>query len=269
MDSESIDQAVGFYGKLPSKGDFLTRSLPREFVALWDDWLQTGMNASREVLGSNWLDTYLTSPLWRFALSPGICGAHGWAGLMLPSMDRVGRYFPFTIARPLPEHKPPLAVAADEAGWFDRAAAMALAALDDDDKDPADLYADLVALNLDLTEVNQSDIDAGPVFAPANFATGVRLSLGEDLDSSRLLTGMACAWLDREMENYGLWWTEGSDLMSPSMLCHPGLPETTQFCALLDGRWTSQGWSDLGGESSSTGELQQSEAPGETEEGSS
>ena len=29
----------GFYGKLPSEGDFVTRRLPWEFTSAWDDWL--------------------------------------------------------------------------------------------------------------------------------------------------------------------------------------------------------------------------------------
>ena len=89
---------AGFYGKLPGKGDFLTRNLPRQFVDVWDDWLQSGMNAAKQVLGDEWLQVYLTSALWRFVLPPGICGESAWAGVMMPSMDRVGRYFPMTVA---------------------------------------------------------------------------------------------------------------------------------------------------------------------------
>ncbi len=42
---------TAFYGKLPAKGDFITRNLPRDFIDRWDDWLQSGMHASREALG--------------------------------------------------------------------------------------------------------------------------------------------------------------------------------------------------------------------------
>ena len=33
----------GFYGKIPSQGDFVTRRLPWEFTSAWDDWLQQGV----------------------------------------------------------------------------------------------------------------------------------------------------------------------------------------------------------------------------------
>ena len=90
----------GFYGKLPSEGDFVTRRLPWEFTSVWDDWLQQGMQASREALGAGWLAHYLSAPIWRFQVAPGLCGPVGWRGLFFASVDRVGRYFPLTLAFP-------------------------------------------------------------------------------------------------------------------------------------------------------------------------
>jgi type VI secretion system protein ImpM len=90
----------GFYGKLPSEGDFVTRRLPWEFTSAWDDWLQQGMQASREALGARWLELYLSAPIWRFQVAPGVCGPLGWRGLFFASVDRVGRYFPLTLAFP-------------------------------------------------------------------------------------------------------------------------------------------------------------------------
>ena len=88
----------GFYGKLPSEGDFVTRRLPWEFTSVWDGWLQQGMHASRGALGAGWLERYLSAPIWRFQVAPGVCGPLGWRGLFFASVDRVGRYFPLTLA---------------------------------------------------------------------------------------------------------------------------------------------------------------------------
>ena len=97
--------APGWHGKLPSLGDFASRRLDQDFLGLWDEWLAAGMLALREQLGTVWLDAYLASPSWRFLLMPGALrgatGAQAWAGVLMPSVDRVGRYFPFTIVRPL------------------------------------------------------------------------------------------------------------------------------------------------------------------------
>ena len=92
------EECAGFYGKIPSLGDFVSRRLPRRFITPWETWLQEAMANSRQQLGDSWLDNYLTSPMWRFALTPGICGESGWAGIIMPSVDRVGRYYPFTLA---------------------------------------------------------------------------------------------------------------------------------------------------------------------------
>lgn len=97
----SAARTPGWFGKLPSLGDFASRRLPASFVQPWDRWLQRGMVAARSALGeSRWLDTYLVAPVLRFWLAPGVLGQPGWAGLMMPSTDRVGRHFPLTVARP-------------------------------------------------------------------------------------------------------------------------------------------------------------------------
>lgn len=88
----------GFFGKVPSLGDFVSRRLPAEFLHPWDAWLQAGLQCSRERLVEQWLEVYLCSPIWHFALTAGVCGEQGWAGVMIPSVDRVGRYFPLTVA---------------------------------------------------------------------------------------------------------------------------------------------------------------------------
>ena len=91
----------GVYGKLASRGDFVSRGLPHSFIQPWDAWLAAGLLASQEQLGAQWLDAYLVSPLWRFALAPDVCGPTAVVGVLMPSIDRVGRYFPLTIAQTL------------------------------------------------------------------------------------------------------------------------------------------------------------------------
>lgn len=96
------DDGAGVFGKLPSHGDFISRRLPRDFIGPWDAWLQAGLAESRLHLSERWLPVYLNSPAWRFALAAGVCGPAAWVGVMIPSVDRVGRYFPLTLALGLP-----------------------------------------------------------------------------------------------------------------------------------------------------------------------
>jgi type VI secretion system protein ImpM len=89
---------LGFCGKMPARGDFVAFRLPRGFVDPWYDWMQSMLQASRALLGEGWLAAWNRAPVWRFALSPGLCGRAAVLGLWLPSVDRVGRPFPLTFA---------------------------------------------------------------------------------------------------------------------------------------------------------------------------
>lgn len=97
--------APGWHGKLPSLGDFASRRLDAAFIEPWDGWLAAGLLALRQARPETWLDDYLGSPSWRFLLMPGVlpglAGSQAWAGVLMPSVDRVGRYFPLTLVQPL------------------------------------------------------------------------------------------------------------------------------------------------------------------------
>ena len=82
----------GWYGKLPGLGDFAARRLDKAMVGVWDGWLQDGLQALRQQSG--WLDAYLQSPVWCFALGAGVLGPQRWLGVMRPTVDAVGRDFP-------------------------------------------------------------------------------------------------------------------------------------------------------------------------------
>ena len=98
----------GWHGKLPALGDFVSRRLAPEFITPWDAWLSSGLHALRSAAPASWLQAYLASPSWRFLLQPGAlpgagpgAGSTAWAGVLMPSVDRVGRYFPLTLAQAL------------------------------------------------------------------------------------------------------------------------------------------------------------------------
>ena len=90
--------AVGFFGKIPSRGDFVRSGLPPEFTLPLDEWFQRGLVASRLHLGETWVDAWMEAPVWRFAFGPGLCGPGAAAGLWLTSTDRAGRLFPLVRA---------------------------------------------------------------------------------------------------------------------------------------------------------------------------
>lgn len=92
-----MGQGFGIFGKIPSLGDFLRLGLPDGFAKIWDDWLQTEITAAKAAWTGDWDDVYLSAPIWRFTLPPGQAGAQAVSGILMASVDRVGRQFPLTI----------------------------------------------------------------------------------------------------------------------------------------------------------------------------
>jgi type VI secretion system protein ImpM len=212
---------TGFFGKVPTRGDFVRRALPATFVTPWDAWLQAGIADIREILGEAWLDIYLTSPVWRFALSSELVGTPAVAGVLMPSVDRVGRYFPFTLACVLDGAPAPMQLRA-ESDWFQRAETLALGVLAEDSS-LDELIAGLVALGC----------PAPP--APIPLDDGAWRFDG----AAKPLTQALVA---RFALPHALFWTQGSTRVRPTTLFVRQLPSARQFAALLDGAWSEHGW---------------------------
>ncbi|HEX6019223.1 MAG TPA: type VI secretion system-associated protein TagF [Burkholderiaceae bacterium] len=128
---ENPDGGAGWFGKMPAHGDFVSRRLPADWVAAWDDWLQQQLPRSRAAHGDDaWLALYLVAPVRRFWLAPGLLAPAAWLGVLMPSVDSVGRHFPFTLAVALPPPSDALADALAGDVWFAAADALARQALD-------------------------------------------------------------------------------------------------------------------------------------------
>ena len=134
-----MHDAPGFHGKAPTRGDFVSRRIPKDFMAAWDAWLQTMLIESKSRLGDDWLAAWLEAPVWHFTFGRGVAAPEPAIGVLIPSVDRVGRHFPFTILGLCREDGMPLEA------WAARIEHLALSALDDS-FDPERLDRDLVAL---------------------------------------------------------------------------------------------------------------------------
>jgi type VI secretion system protein ImpM len=200
---------TGYFGKVSTLGDFVSRGLPDGLVAAWDAWLQQCIQASREQLGEQWLNHYLTSPVWRFAIAPGVLGPEGLGGVMMPSVDRVGRYFPLMIGA---VGAPPLL------DWFHRHAAW------------YDAIEDLARASLDPA-FGLVQFDGVP--APSLTDGGQVASVGGAWRFA-LDEGVGERVVAAALQGHSLWWTEGSPGVEPSMLVCAGLPRAQRFTAMLD-----------------------------------
>jgi type VI secretion system protein ImpM len=197
----------GWFGKLPAAGDFVSRRLPDDFLHAWDDWLQHGLVAARERHGDGWLEGHAENGVRRFWLGPDVLGDVCWTGLLAPSVDRVGRRFPLTIAAPLAWHSSSLAIALAARGWFRRLEAL-LCRVD----------AAMSVENFDNELVRSGPPDSMTV----DFATD---RLAETLQSG----GSAQA------AERSIWWCDDA-LEVAQFECFAGLPPASAFASLLVGR---------------------------------
>lgn len=91
--------SIGWYGKLPSRGDFVGRGLPRPWLRTWDGWLQRALAAAAQQLGAATLRERLQAmPPWQCLVLPQRAGDAAWCGILVSSSDRVGRVFPLLLA---------------------------------------------------------------------------------------------------------------------------------------------------------------------------
>ena len=116
--------AIGVFGKLPAKRDFVQKDMPRELMDLLDPWLQSALQESQAALGDQWLDHYLSSPIWRFWLGAGVIG-RPVLGALMPSVDWIGRYFPLCLVATSETAIAPPEVNPQEA-WFEAAEGLML-----------------------------------------------------------------------------------------------------------------------------------------------
>ena len=191
---------AGFYGKLPARGDFVRSALPRDFTDPWDAWLQSVIAGSQAQMGEDWLPAFLESPVWRFALPAGLCGARGVLGLMLPSVDRAGRYFPLSFAA-LCETGAGAADAPAATAWLDRCEDAGRAALEQDAApdqiaamlDPPDLPPAATSLSQSLWWTD------GAPRVPAT-----RLALQGMPDAATYATMLGAQWPDTNAADTGV-----------------------------------------------------------------
>lgn len=95
---------VGFYGKLPSAGDFLRLNASGSEVQLLDRWLSEAI-ATAERTGDDWQEVYSRAATLSFMLHDE-SGKSGRCvlGSMVPSRDQIGRRFPMVVFSALDQH---------------------------------------------------------------------------------------------------------------------------------------------------------------------
>lgn len=216
-------------------GDFIHRNLPGAFITAWDEWLQLYMIGSREQMGKEWLNVYLTSPIWRFVLSSGVIDAHHWTGIILPSVDQVGRYYPFSIVMPLPAELNPFEFISLHTYWFERIEELALLALD------AQYQVDELVDEINGIEINLAFNYKKTGQRMEDNGLQINLEFGKHFPAS-VYGYFLDSILLKTMSSYSIWATRGSERISPCLLSTQGLPVVGKIPAMMDGQWSYWGW---------------------------
>jgi len=201
-DAALIDVGMpGWFGKMPNVGDFVSRRLPDGFVRRWDAWLQAGLALARAESGEAWLDGYLVAPVRRFWIAPGLLGPPAWAGVLMPSVDRVGRHFPLTIAQP------------------SRTLAAALAA--------RDWYRELDAAARQVLDLEFTIADLEDTLAAIGRGADEAVDEAADVLADGLLAGFASG-------SASVWWCDDAG-PDAAFQCFEGLPPAAALAAMMGG----------------------------------
>lgn len=250
MSEQSIENSVsgkiGCFGKIRAKGDFVSRNLDYEVQEYLDGWLQSAFKISQQQIESDWLKYYLTSPIWRFIISEKKMNKD-IIGFMMPSIDKVGRYYPLFMLEVFDNGN----LCGDELNCksFEALEELAMKTLDDGN-DSHSFFESLNASGFPLFEERSpvSELLERIKFTDDDIEESASQYLWKNKTdyTSFEFQPDSCSedLLDDDKNFRGIWWTEGSETISKSLIYCDGLPPAEGFSALLDGNWNHWGWEE-------------------------
>jgi type VI secretion system protein ImpM len=150
------------------------------------------------------LALYMVAPVRRFWLAPGLLTADAWLGVLMPSVDSVGRQFPFTLAAPMRHGHAELVDALASDDWLDAADALARRVLD-----PA----------FDVTALEQAIAGLPPLHGERRVEDHAGTQLARELQVRH--ARLRCVW-----------WCEGASDATQHLVAD-ALPRGDAFMALL------------------------------------
>lgn len=215
----------GIFGKLPQKRDFISFGIPNPVLNPLETWLQSAVAASRAELGRDWQDLYLVSPIWRFWIGPKILG-QGCAGVLMPSVDRVGRFFPLmAIYCTAPGEQLPPPPFAPQGEWYTALDGRLLTTLEE---------------NAEVDVERLLDGLPPPSIEVSTPADGLTLFKGDPLwrgqpgaQAAGLLTGVVEADYREVAKVRSYWWTAGSAANGPMLHAKEGIPDPYFYTLML------------------------------------
>ncbi len=171
--------------------------------------------------------------MWRFALAPGVCGEQAWAGLLLPSVDKVGRYYPLTFALPAPAQSGLFVDLFKAQDWYSALEDVALSALNVDFS-VEQLERALSEITSALAPADERAASAAcDLIADLRGRTAVAAFACPAADVSQTVQAAASALFESAAASRSFWWHIGRDSAASDLHCAHGLPSPEYFAVLL------------------------------------
>jgi type VI secretion system protein ImpM len=220
------------YGKLPTKRDFIAIGATRDFLDKWEPWLQSGVSASQAILKEQWQQAFLRAPIWRFWLGADLCRVTT-IGAFMPSLDKVGRYFPLTLLACADQEatiSPPEIDSQDD--WFKAAEDFLISTLDQDKTFEA-AAEDLNELAMPLQTRLAPSAD---VFADRNAMVSIK---NDERHFAEVFASLRRADPDNIYAGTTFWWTAGGEDFAPMAFSAKRMPDPFLFAGMLTGQFAA------------------------------
>ena len=226
MNIEAVQNEFGYFGKLPARGDFIHQILPQDFANSFHSWLQVSMASAKESLGDEFLTYYLNCPSWKFIISSGVCGLQAVAGVTIPSVDKVGRYFNFTLATVLPTGTNPFSFVISNRAGFKSMELLALDFLESDySNHEVEMKVREASMQFHSWEENISEIDANP--------DNLHVSINKPLPFADQASTLLNYLVNEKLGDFSAWWYgQEGQTMSNMVVCQ-GMPSEDVYLQLL------------------------------------
>jgi len=159
-------------------------------------------------------------------LAPGVCGDQAIVGLTIPSVDRVGRYFNFTLATVLPMGTNPCTYVMQNRKGMIELENLALDILEQDyPKDQIELKLRELALHFHGTSDIRHQIESG--------ADYIRISQETALPFADQSGELIAHLVSQRLQNYSMWWYGQAGQTQSQLLVCRDLPSPELYLALL------------------------------------
>jgi type VI secretion system protein ImpM len=222
---------IGYFGKLPSYGDFIQRNVCPELVKHWDNWLLQSLSAAQQQLGNKWRDIYFNAPIWRFVLQQNVVSQSTVTGLIMPSVDKAGRCYPLTVICQIDAPINPLVLARKIDKFHEDTEDFVLSLLENNRPDLDEIQQ---VLSKTYAQLKLSDCQSA---SNKNLSSSMELACLSEID--KLDFGVANEsflqqLLQQQDISISIWSMGNTDLCDPQIRYFSGLPPTDNYYSFLN-----------------------------------